>query len=965
MKSSSINPDFRTIPAPLRSQVEKDWEAYSRAAREQNVTVPDHPELLANLFLVWSLSEFVAQNCSRYPEMLSELLCSGDLLLAYPEHHYHQLIHQSICKADSEVNLARTLRQIRRREMTRIAWRDLSGWAPLQETLRDLSLLAEHLISATLDRLYLWQCKLLGTPWDEQRQRKQSLVVLAMGKLGAGELNFSSDIDLIFCYPDDGETRGKRPYISTTAFFTQLGQDLINILSSHTEDGWVYRVDMRLRPYGSSGPLVMSFDALEEYYQSQGREWERYAMIKARPVGSDLQQNSRLIEMLKPFIYRRYLDFSVLESLREMKIMINREVAKKELQENIKTGPGGIREIEFIGQVFQLIRGGREPGLQISGILQVLERLTQDGHLPEHVSQDLAHAYQFLRRTENRLQAWADEQVHHLPDGKVDQYRLALSMGYRDWTDFVHQLDYHRNHVQSHFEQVFEAPQLSVSNPGKNDNHYFLNSVWQGSVSEEEANQMLLDAGFSDSAESLRRIHALQQSHACRALSAQGRQRLDRLMPLLLHAASVSSAPDTTLIRLLDLIEAITRRTAYLSLLSENPLVLSQLVKLCAASPWISEMLTRHPVLLDELLDPRTLYAPLDRAALHNELQMLLERIPRQDHEQQLDTLRYFKQVNILRVATADVMDIIPLMVVSDHLTEIAEVTLTHVLSLAEQQLLDRKKIAPRGGAGKKSGAHFNKIKFGIIGYGKLGGIEMGYGSDLDLVFLHQARTTAEQEHYIRLGQRIIHILNTHTAAGVLYEVDMRLRPSGASGLLVSPIDAFYRYQEKEAWTWEHQALVRARFINGNPAIAQQFDDIRSTVLTHQRDPNSLRRDVNEMRQRMRDEFSHPRPGLFDIKHDHGGLADIEFIVQYGVLRWAHDHPKLIAHTDNVRLLEDFGRLGLMPGTETRHLSKTYRDYRKAIHRLVLQEQTAIIEDMAFKKDRQMVRTIWKKMLSD
>ena len=426
-------------------------------------------------------------------------------------------------------------------------------------------------------------------------------------------------------------------------------------------------------------------------------------------------------------------------------------------------------------------------------------------------------------------------------------------------------------------------------------------------------------------------------------------------MPLLLRAVSLSHLPDTTLARVLDLIEAIARRTAYLALLNENPMVLSQLVRLCAASPWISDTLTRHPVLLDELVDPRTLYSPLDREELRHELETLLARVPPRDQEQQLDTLRYFKQINMLRVAAADVTDILPLMVVSDHLTGIAEVILHQVLVLARQQLRERKKHPSSQGDGR----------FGIIGYGKLGGIEMSYGSDLDLVFLHNARNAAEQAYFARLGQRVIHILSTHTPGGVLYEVDMRLRPSGASGLLVSPLEAFSRYQEEEAWTWEHQALVRARFVAGDPRIGQRFDEIRAKVLRLPRNPGELRREVRDMRQRMREELSRPRPGRFDIKHDTGGLADIEFLVQFGVLRWAHDHPELTTYTDNVRLLADFGRLGLMPEKEACLLSQAYQDYRKTIHRLVLQELPAIVDEKQFREERRLVGAAWKRLLGD
>jgi len=943
---------LKDFPPALITQVEHAWEQYLVAAREQGSEAPRSSELLRVLYRVWSYSEFIARSCIGRPALLPDLLHSGDLLRDYGPATYSRQLATALRGIKDEQALGSALRHIRQREMVRIAWRDLAGWADLAETLQDLSLLAEAIIAATLERLHHWQCRALGTPYDESGKQPQQMVVLAMGKLGARELNFSSDVDLIFAYPAAGETRGRRPRLSNEEFFIHLGQRLITLLDTPTAEGRVYRVDMRLRPYGNSGPLAMSFDALEEYYQSQGREWERYAMIKARPMAGDLAAGEQLLALLRPFVYRRYLDYNALAALREMKAMINREVSRKSLQDNIKIGPGGIREIEFIGQVFQLIRGGREPALRVRGILEVLRRLGAAGHLPAHAVANLSAAYVFLRRTENRLQAYADRQTHVLPRDEEGRQRLALSMGFSHWPDFESRLAHHRHRVREHFEEVFASPQGEDSTARETDTGTGLGAVWLQSLSEAEAQAYLAQAGFTDAAEALRRIHLLRDSYACRALSHEGRSRLDRLMPLLLAAVAATSQPDLTLPRLLDLIEAVARRTTYLALLEENPMALSQLVRLCAASPWIAQMLRDHPLLLDELLDPRSLYAPLERAALEQELEALLARIPCDDQEQQLETLRYFKQANVLRVAAADLMEVMPLMEVSDHLTAIAEVALHHVLQLAVQHL--RKRHRSRGEHG---------LGFAIIGYGKLGGIELGYGSDLDLVFLHEAGRGGSRTFYFRLGQRIIHMLNAHTPSGVLYEVDMRLRPSGASGLLVSSLDAFAHYQAHEAWTWEHQALVRARFITGDPAIGRRFTELRHQILTRHREPQTLKREVVQMRERMREELARSRRGHFDVKQGRGGLADIEFIVQYGVLQWAHRHPDLTRWTDNLRLLADFARHRLLKKADVRALSKAYQDYRQAIHRLALQEQPAIVDENEFRDHRQRVTAIWDSLL--
>ena len=784
-----------------------------------------------------------------------------------------------------------------------------------------------------------------------------------MGKLGACELNFSSDIDLILTFPEDGMTIGNRAQLSNEEFFIRLARALINVLDTVTEHGRVYRVDMRLRPFGKSGPLAMSFEALESYYQAHGRQWERYALIKARVVAGDKAAGQQLMDILRPFVYRRYLDFSSFEELRGMKQRIESEVRRKGMERNIKLGVGGIREVEFIGQAFQLIRGGREPELRERAIQKILARLAAGGYLPEHASRELIQAYRFLRSVENRLQEYNDEQTHVLPDDPGDIERLALSMGYDKAVAFEKELGRHMARVHDHFEQIIALPQVDT-----NEEAAGLGGVWRGMVDGEAASALLTREGFDDAKEALRLLKQLRKSGPFRALTPQGHERLDQLMPLLLAAVAKTGYPVVALQRLVRLIETIARRTTYLTLLVEHPMALSQLVKLGAASPWVNQLLLRSPILLDELLDPRTLYAPLDRQALVREIRHMLEHIPPDDLEAQMDTLRHFKQTNVLRVAAADVAGVYPLMVVSDHLTEIAVVSLRQVLSLTTHQLVSRFGHPRCQVSGQERDAGFI-----IVGYGKLGGIELGYGSDLDLVFIHddvgeklqtEGPTIIDNStFFMRLGQRIIHFMTTATAAGTLYELDMRLRPSGASGLLVSGISGFADYQRQRAWTWEHQALVRARIVAGDAELAEQFNALRREILSMRRDPAKLRDDVLDMRGRMLAGHGSRDPDRFDLKQDEGAISDIEFIVQFGVLRFAREYPSLLEWTDNIRLLDTLSQAGVMTHRDATILSDAYRAYRAAVHRLTLQEQPTQVPVADFAVWRTEVRRIWGEFL--
>jgi glutamate-ammonia-ligase adenylyltransferase len=708
----------------------------------------------------------------------------------------------------------------------------------------------------------------------------------------------------------------------------------------------------------------MRFDNMVEYYERQGRDWERYAWIKARAVAGDKAAGRQLIHRLKPFVYRRYFDYGAFESLREMKQKISREVKRKGLKGNIKLGPGGIREVEFFGQIFQMIRGGVAPILQERRIQKVLQTLSRESVIPRKVSDELQDAYGFLRITENRLQEASDLQTHTLPSDFVERLRLAASMEFPDWEAFSSRLAGHMERIHFHFSALLESKDSQIQEEKARDE---LRDIWSGSVDPEYSREVLGAVGFKEPEIVLRLLEHLRNDPATRELSADGRQRLDRLIPLILKDISGSVYPAQTLNRILELIKTIQRRTCYLALLLENPEARVHLMKLADASPWIVTYLTRHPVVLDELLDPRTLYRPPDRDALESELRKRLRLIPDEDLEYQIEELCVFKQINTLRVAAADVTGTLPLMRVSDHLSDIAEAILAEVLQLAWKNLMERygEPACLLGGDTVEQG-------FAVIAYGKLGGIELGYDSDLDMVFLHAAadgqtkgvsRTIENAHFFARLGQRMVHILTTHTGAGFLYETDMRLRPSGGSGPLVSHIFGYRDYQMNKAWTWEHQALVRARAVCGNPHLIGIFNRIRHEVLAQPRRETALRKDVREMRDRLRRQLLTSGPGSFDLRQDEGGMVDIEFLVQYLVLLNAHRHPALTEWSDNVRQIQTLEKTGVIDD-ETAHLLKeAYLTYRSALHRLSLQEKSARVPDTQFKDMQDTVKRIWKRYL--
>ncbi|KAA0009846.1 bifunctional [glutamate--ammonia ligase]-adenylyl-L-tyrosine phosphorylase/[glutamate--ammonia-ligase] adenylyltransferase [Billgrantia pellis] len=928
-----------------------------------------------DLARVLTVSDFALDTLVRHPDWLQHLDANGELEAPPSAEALTAWLADRLEDAEDEAGLHAALRRFRRARMLGIVWRDLTRPTGIDmwSTAASVSRLAEVCLEGAL----VWLETHLEPRWGRPSARadgsEQRLVVLGMGKLGAGELNLSSDIDLIFAFPENGETEGGRKSLEHQEYFTRLGQKLIAALDAVTAEGFVFRVDMRLRPLGDGGPLVGSFASLAAYYQNQGREWERYAMLKARPVAGDLEAGTELLGHLRPFVYRRYLDFGAIESLREMKGLINREVKRRGMQANIKLGPGGIREVEFVVQAFQLIRGGRDTELQVTSLRTALERLPALGLLPPAVIDELLPDYVFLRDLEHALQAQEDRQTQNLPDDDLGRERLALALGMEDWPAVVARLEEVRAQVRQHFDAVIADPETELEEEnapnGADVSLDDWRELWQAELAGDEGCALLDEAGFADPATALRRLATLRQSRQVQTMQRIGYERLEALMPLLLDAVAGSDTPDIALERVLPLIEAVLRRTAYLALLRENPEALSHLMGLCGASPWIAEQLARYPLLLDELLTPETLYTPADKARLADELRQALARIPEDDEEAQLEALRVFKHAHVLRVAASDIAGTRHLMNVSDYLTYIAEVLLEAVLTMAWRHLV-RKHGHPQRRDGSRAGI---EPEFLIVGYGKLGGIELGYGSDLDLVFLHDAHTHGGTDgprpldapvFFTRLGQRIIHLLTAVTPAGALYEVDMRLRPSGNAGLLVASLDAFADYQRREAWTWEHQALVRARVVAGHSRLAEGFAEIRCEILGRERDREALRAEVVKMRQKMRDHLSGKSgEGEFDLKHDPGGMVDIEFLCQYAVLSMGHETPELLEWSDNMRILETLEATARLPAEECRRLREAYLALRSAAHRASLTREPARGRDADFRAHRQAVIDAWQRLL--
>ncbi|WP_410497772.1 bifunctional [glutamate--ammonia ligase]-adenylyl-L-tyrosine phosphorylase/[glutamate--ammonia-ligase] adenylyltransferase [Chitinibacter sp. S2-10] len=880
------------------------------------------------------------QQHSRYLQRL--FLCRPELaqhIASTAERAFSRVEMESYLQdnpASSDETLALSLRQLRQQVMARLIVREINGSSDLLEAMHTVSDLAEVAISAALawvsqpDERY-------GVPIGEESGTEQQLIVVGMGKLGGRELNVSSDIDLIFIYPEDGETNGRRK-ISNHEYFVNIGKRLIRLIGDTDANGFVFRVDMRLRPFGDSGPLVTSFAALENYLLTQGREWERYAWIKGRALTGDEAGINGLMELVTPFVYRKYLDYGAYQSMRELHSQIRREVERKDRLDNIKLGPGGIREIEFIGQVFQLIRGGRNKILRSRATQQILQQLAELGNLPVDAVDELQAAYIFLRNVEHRIMYLDDAQTQMLPTSPEDQHRLALSMGFTDWSKFRLALDAHREKVSHQFEAVFL--QSDQNTPDGNSREEQIDAFSEGNT------PYYSQLGYAHPEEIERKLSAIQDSSKYRQMPDRCRRRLDAILPSLISITAEFDNPDATLMRLLELLDSIGRRESYLALLAEHPQTLKRLASLYSASPWVSEYLTRHPILLDELLDVRLLHQAPDWSKLGRLLrEQMQEHVD--DVEARMDCLRHFQHSQIFRLVSQDLAGLLPLEKLSDHLSDLADLILNVALEQAWLDLPNK---------------HRPDHQFAIVGYGKLGGKELGFASDLDIVYLFEDDHPNAADIYSRLAKRIVNWLTSMTSAGQLYDIDLRLRPNGSSGLLVSTVEAFDEYQHQSAWVWEHQALTRARYCAGDKQVGQRFEQIRHDILCRPRDLAELQIEVLKMRNKMLE--THPAITT-DVKHLRGGIVDIEFIVQFLILAHSRNLPELTANSGNIALLDVAAQNRLIPVHSAEHARTTYRELRRLQHRHRLTGQALTPEMIApWQIDIAAVQVLWDSLFT-
>ena len=928
-----------------------------------------------------SMSSFVKRTLLSQPELLNQWFEHSPS----PQDctHYTERLAQALQNVQDEEQLGKELRLFRHREMATLSFIQSNKLASVEFVFQALSDLAEAIILQARDWLYQRCCAEYGVPMNSLNE-PQELLILGMGKLGGRELNFSSDIDLIFVYPDAGETVGGRKAVENSKFFTRLGQRLIRALDEVTAEGFAYRTDMRLRPFGDSGALVLSFASMEDYYQEQGRDWERYAMIKAKILGEDLSNlNHRYLkQMLRPFVYRRYLDFSAIQSLREMKEKISREVVRRNLIDNIKLGAGGIREVEFIVQTFQMMRGGRDKILQERSLLTVLPRLAELNLLTIEQVTDLRTAYLFFRQVENVLQALDDKQTQTLPTDEQAQqclilatqkYLIATEQGetwlehaIQNWADFLQVLGQYQKKVRAVFNALIGKDDEEENPPLVNEQIALWRDILHLEMNEEDLASVLKEYAVQDAdyAEIFRWLTTTLQDWSRKPIGVRGREVLRTLLPKMLD--KIFSQPNYLILlpRLLNILDKITTRTTYLELLTEKEQILPQLITLCGQSIMIADQIARYPMLLDELMSNKGLTQVIDFRDYEPALNDYLVRIPEEDEEALIDALRQFKQSQILRIASADIMGVLPVMKISDHLTYLAEAIIGAVVNMAWKAVSQRFGVPEHLGENEKG--------FAVIGYGKLGGIELGYNSDLDLVFLHNApensetvggrKSVSSHRFYLKLAQKINSIFNLNTSAGVLYEVDMRLRPSGEAGLLVSTFNAYEFYQKNEAWTWESQALVRARCVYGTKSLKAEFDQIRQSTLAKKRDAVTLKAEITGMRAKMYQHFTQPQAVEFNLKTDKGGITDIEFIAQYLVLANAETSPEMAVWSDNVRIFDTAMAYGILTEPAGEQLKYCYMAMRNRIHHLNLLRKPSCVPMSEFEAERDFIGKMWSQI---
>ncbi|MCU4433881.1 bifunctional [glutamate--ammonia ligase]-adenylyl-L-tyrosine phosphorylase/[glutamate--ammonia-ligase] adenylyltransferase [Acinetobacter bereziniae] len=893
-------------------------------------------------------SQYAEQVLSLHQSVLEHDYAIDQFQVPLSTSQIQQLVDDNLAAIQDEITWMRVLRILRARLMFRWIWQDANQLTDVVTLTRELSDFADICIVAAKDFARAPLIAKHGEPVG-YNGKIQDLIVIGMGKLGAQELNLSSDIDLIFAFDEQGETNGRK-CIDVQQFCILWGQKLIYLLDHITADGFVFRVDMRLRPWGDGSALAISHVALEKYLSQHGREWERYAWIKARIITGG-QEGDTLLDMTRPFVFRKYVDYTAFEAMREMKAMIEREVARRNIADDIKLGAGGIREVEFIVQVFQLIYGGAKLELQDRQCLVSLQHLGEVGLLDSQSVVDLEDAYLFLRRVEHAIQALNDQQTQSLPTEPELRQRLIDTLGFTDWDNFIDFLNQKREKVTFQFEHLIKEKGLE-------------SPIESYSQLESQLNEIL-----DDDAKNL--IHEFWYGHAIKKLPAKAVQRLKEFWPHLVEAVLQSNSPQIALMRLMPLVESVMRRTVYLVMLIESKGALQRLVKMATVSPWICEELTHYPVLLDEFLSMDFELPP--RHYLEDSLRQQLLRIEIDQVEDQMRVLRLFKKSNVLTVAASDVLAESPLMKVSDALTDIAEVSVIATLNLAYQTVAKRHGY-PIDAEGQR--CSLEHMAYCVIGYGKVGGIELGYGSDLDLVFIHymdeQADTDGQKaisgfEFAMRVAQKFMSLMTTQTLDGRVYEVDTRLRPSGEAGLLVTSLKAFEQYQLKSAWLWEHQAIVRARSIAGEPTLRAKFEELRCKILTLPRQEETVRQEVLNMRQKMKDHLGsskdQKKDGIFHLKQDAGGIVDIEFMAQYVVLAWSGTNPDLAHYSDNVRILEDAAKAGCLSSDDVSALIQAYLSERAESHRLALANHNMQVSAADWHDTREVVCKLWQRLI--
>ncbi len=895
--------------------------------------------------LLWEQSAYSERLCQKYPHWMNELVEIGSEPLERST--IDEIVNQAVSGVNEEALLMQRLREVRHQLLLQLCWKDLVLQAEVFDILQDLSALADACVQVACDWMSNTLTEKYGVPRTEQNQQV-NFIVIAMGKLGGDELNFSSDIDVMFCYSESGQTDGNRS-ITNQEFFTQFAQGVIRILSDVTEDGFVYRVDCRLRPFGESGPLVVNLNHVEDYLQTHGREWERYAFVKSRVIYGEARDKQQFDEIVTSFVYRKYIDFGVINTLREMKDLITQQMAKKGNLNNIKLGIGGIREIEFIMQFFQLVHGGQNPRLQSRRIIEVLHEVDATGYLRSQDVNELVLAYRFLRRVENRLQMFNDEQTHVIPENQKQLQVLSESMGFVDVYEFQQALKMHTSAVNKVFAQIHSDDQQ--------ENNYV--DIWNKILQIDESDdvQSLDVPGYKEIIPVAEKIHALMKSSAYRNQDEEGRHRLHIFMPCFLRELNQVDSPALAINRLTLLLQNILRRSAYLVLLYENQQVLKQLIAVTSSSPWIASHLTSYPLLLDELV-----------VNSEDEYLLTLEEIKQQfaneilaydqlDYDVILERVRLFKHARELRVACADVQDKIPVMKVSDQLSWTAEALVDGCVKYLES-----------------SYDSSMKDNLAVIAFGKLGGLELSYGSDLDLVYISQNEkqsnyTEQEKVPYVvkiyKFAQRLTQILTLQTVSGRLYEVDTRLRPDGESGAIAPSFTFVEDYYKSRAWTWELQALVRARCVAGSTEVREQFAKMREHILCQSRDNKKLALEVAEMRAKMLKTKASKSSGVFHLKNDEGGITDIEFMVQYAVLAHAHEDNSLCVYSDNVRLLERLAGGGFISSSMATELSDIYCRFRNIMHRIALQDGKSEAEQTEYADERKTVRDCWNNILGE